>query len=38
MLLTGSTQLYAFIGVFFASGFVLFILARGGFETEEPEL
>jgi UDP-GlcNAc:undecaprenyl-phosphate GlcNAc-1-phosphate transferase len=36
MLLSGTTQLYAFIGVFFASGFVLFILARGGFETEGP--
>ena len=31
------TQLYAFIGVFFASGFVLFILARGGFEPDEPD-
>ena len=37
MLLTGSTQLYAFIGVFFATGFVLFILARGGFEIDTPE-
>ncbi len=36
MLLSGTTQLYAFIGVFFATGFILFILARGGFETEEP--
>jgi UDP-GlcNAc:undecaprenyl-phosphate GlcNAc-1-phosphate transferase len=31
MLLSGVTQLYAFVGVFFASGFVLFILARGDF-------
>jgi len=36
LLLSGTTQLYAFIGVFFASGFVLFILARGGLETDEP--
>jgi UDP-GlcNAc:undecaprenyl-phosphate GlcNAc-1-phosphate transferase len=35
MLLTGTTQLYAFIGVLLASGFVLFILARGGFEPDE---
>jgi UDP-GlcNAc:undecaprenyl-phosphate/decaprenyl-phosphate GlcNAc-1-phosphate transferase len=34
MVLSGTIQLYAFIGVFVASGFVLFILARGGFETE----
>lgn len=38
MLLSGATQLYAFAGVFVASGFVLFILARGGFTTEGPEL
>jgi hypothetical protein len=31
MLLSGATQLYAFIGVLVGSGFVLFILARGGF-------
>ena len=31
LLLSGVTQLYAFVGVFFASGFVLFILARGEF-------
>jgi UDP-GlcNAc:undecaprenyl-phosphate GlcNAc-1-phosphate transferase len=37
MLLTGTTQLYAFIGVLVASGFVLFILARGGFEPDEPD-
>jgi UDP-GlcNAc:undecaprenyl-phosphate GlcNAc-1-phosphate transferase len=36
MLLQGATQLYAFIGVFFASGFILFILARGGFTADEP--
>jgi UDP-GlcNAc:undecaprenyl-phosphate GlcNAc-1-phosphate transferase len=34
MVLSGTTQLYAFIGVFFASGFGLFILARGGFDTD----
>ncbi len=34
MLLSGSTQLYAFIGVLFASGFVLFILARGVFDPD----
>ena len=36
LLLSGTTQLYAFIGVFFATGFILFILARGGLETDEP--
>jgi UDP-GlcNAc:undecaprenyl-phosphate GlcNAc-1-phosphate transferase len=30
-------QLYAFLGVFVASGFVLFILARGGFTPDEPD-
>lgn len=35
LFLTGATQLYAFAGVFVASGFVLFILARGGFEPNE---
>ncbi len=35
--LSGATQLYAFIGAFFASGFVLFILARGGFPLDELE-
>ncbi|HET9613499.1 MAG TPA: MraY family glycosyltransferase [Candidatus Limnocylindrales bacterium] len=35
MLLSGATQLYAFMGVFFASGFVLFILARGGFDLDD---
>jgi UDP-GlcNAc:undecaprenyl-phosphate GlcNAc-1-phosphate transferase len=38
LLLSGATQLYAFAGVFVASGFVLFILARGGFTPEGPEL
>ena len=38
LVLTGTTQLYAFVGVFVASGFVLFILARGGFEPDEPDL
>jgi UDP-GlcNAc:undecaprenyl-phosphate GlcNAc-1-phosphate transferase len=33
--LNGTTQLYAFIGVFVASGFVLFILARGGFSSDD---
>ena len=37
MFLTGTTQLYAFIGVLVASGFVLFILARGGFEPDEAD-
>jgi UDP-GlcNAc:undecaprenyl-phosphate GlcNAc-1-phosphate transferase len=36
LLLTGAVQLYAFMGVFVASGFVLFILARGGFGEDEP--
>jgi UDP-GlcNAc:undecaprenyl-phosphate/decaprenyl-phosphate GlcNAc-1-phosphate transferase len=30
-------QLYAFLGVFIASGFVLFVLARGGFTPDEPD-
>ena len=34
MLLSGVTQFYAFVGVFFATGFVLFILARGDFSTD----
>ncbi|MDQ3128611.1 MAG: undecaprenyl/decaprenyl-phosphate alpha-N-acetylglucosaminyl 1-phosphate transferase [Chloroflexota bacterium] len=38
LFLTGATQIYAFTGVFVASGFVLFILARGGFEPDEPDL
>ena len=37
MLLSGATQLYAFLGVFFASGFILFILARGGFDPDEAD-
>jgi UDP-GlcNAc:undecaprenyl-phosphate/decaprenyl-phosphate GlcNAc-1-phosphate transferase len=37
MLLSGSTQVYAFIGVFFASGFVLYILAHGGFDPDESD-
>jgi UDP-GlcNAc:undecaprenyl-phosphate GlcNAc-1-phosphate transferase len=37
LLLTGTTQVYAFMGLFIAIGFVLFILARGGFEPDEPE-
>jgi len=37
MLLSGATQLYAFAGVFVASGFILFILARGGFSPDEPD-
>jgi UDP-GlcNAc:undecaprenyl-phosphate/decaprenyl-phosphate GlcNAc-1-phosphate transferase len=37
LLLTGATQIYAFTGLFIAIGFVLFILARGGFEPDEPE-
>ena len=36
LFLTGATQLYAFMGVFVASGFVLFILARGGISPDEP--
>ena len=35
MLLTGVTQLYAFAGVFVAIGFVLFILAHGGFNPDD---
>ncbi|MBA2720709.1 MAG: undecaprenyl/decaprenyl-phosphate alpha-N-acetylglucosaminyl 1-phosphate transferase [Chloroflexi bacterium] len=38
LLLTGATQIYAFTGVFMASGFVLALLARGGFEPDEPTL
>jgi UDP-GlcNAc:undecaprenyl-phosphate/decaprenyl-phosphate GlcNAc-1-phosphate transferase len=37
LVLSGTTQIYAFVGVFVASGFVLFILARGGFEPDEPD-
>jgi UDP-GlcNAc:undecaprenyl-phosphate/decaprenyl-phosphate GlcNAc-1-phosphate transferase len=38
MLLSGSTQLYAFVGAFAVLGFVVFILARGGFATDEVNL
>jgi UDP-GlcNAc:undecaprenyl-phosphate GlcNAc-1-phosphate transferase len=38
LLLSGTTQLYAFMGLFIAIGAVLFILARGGLEPDEPEL
>ena len=38
LLLTGATQVYAFIGLFLAIGGVLFILARGGLEPDEPQL
>ena len=45
LILTGATQLYAFLGVFVASGLVLFLPTRGGFrrpdeleaESYEPE-
>jgi UDP-GlcNAc:undecaprenyl-phosphate GlcNAc-1-phosphate transferase len=45
LVLTGATQLYAFLGVFVASGLVLFLPTRGGFnrpdeleaESYEPE-
>ena len=37
MVLSGTTQLYAFAGVFVASGFILFVLARGGFEVDRPD-
>ena len=37
LLLSGTTQLYAFAGVFVASGFILFILARGGFTPDDPD-
>ncbi|MEA2549922.1 MAG: UDP-GlcNAc:undecaprenyl-phosphate/decaprenyl-phosphate GlcNAc-phosphate transferase [Chloroflexota bacterium] len=37
LLLTGGGQVYAFVGVFVAIGFVLFILARGGFSSEDSE-
>lgn len=49
LILTGATQLYAFLGVFMASGLVLFLPTRGGFrrpdeleaesyETDEPHV
>ncbi len=34
LVLSGATQIYAFVGVFVASGFVLFILARGGLDPD----
>jgi UDP-GlcNAc:undecaprenyl-phosphate GlcNAc-1-phosphate transferase len=37
LVLSGATQLYAFVGVLFASGFVLFILAHGGLEADEAD-
>jgi UDP-GlcNAc:undecaprenyl-phosphate GlcNAc-1-phosphate transferase len=37
LFLTGTDQLYAFMGVFVASGFVLFTLARGGIAPDEPD-
>jgi hypothetical protein len=45
LLLTGATQLYAFVGVFITSGLVLFLPTRGDFgrpdeleaEAYEPE-
>ena len=36
LVLTGTTQLYAFMGVFVAIGFILFILARGSFGPDDP--
>ena len=38
LLLSGSTQLYAFMGAFVASGFVLFILARGGLGSGDEDI
>jgi UDP-GlcNAc:undecaprenyl-phosphate/decaprenyl-phosphate GlcNAc-1-phosphate transferase len=37
LLLSGATQIYAFVGVFVASGFVLLILAHQGFGPDEPQ-
>jgi UDP-GlcNAc:undecaprenyl-phosphate GlcNAc-1-phosphate transferase len=37
-MLPGAAPLYAFAGVFVASGIVLFLLARGGFTPERAEL
>jgi UDP-GlcNAc:undecaprenyl-phosphate GlcNAc-1-phosphate transferase len=37
LFLSGATQIYAFVGVFVASGFILLILARGGFDDPEPD-
>ena len=36
--LSGLTQVFAFLGVFIASGVVLFILARGGYSPDAPEV
>jgi UDP-GlcNAc:undecaprenyl-phosphate GlcNAc-1-phosphate transferase len=38
LLLSGATQVFAFVGVFVASGFVLFILARGGLSLDDPDV
>jgi UDP-GlcNAc:undecaprenyl-phosphate/decaprenyl-phosphate GlcNAc-1-phosphate transferase len=35
LLLTGATQLYAFLSVFVVSGLILFVLARGGFRRPD---
>ncbi len=35
LILTGATQLYAFLGVFVASGLVLFLPTRGGFDRPD---
>jgi UDP-GlcNAc:undecaprenyl-phosphate GlcNAc-1-phosphate transferase len=35
LILTGATQLYAFLGVFVASGLVLFLPTRGGFRRPD---
>ena len=37
LFLSGATQVYAFVGVFVAGGFVLFSLARGSFGPNDPE-
>jgi UDP-GlcNAc:undecaprenyl-phosphate GlcNAc-1-phosphate transferase len=37
LFLSGATQIYAFVGVFVASGLVLFILARGGLVPDHPD-
>ena len=37
LFVTGANQLYSFLGVFIASGLVLFILARGGYTPDEPD-
>jgi len=35
LILTGATQLYAFLGVFVASGLILFLPTRGGFDRPD---